>query len=310
MPIEIRPTGQVQAYAGAGQIIGQAERAKEERARAERLRAEQAARDWELQKMAMRSQQEFAHEQRMRQAELDAEARSQEWQVEKMELASRIDFQRQEQERQRQLSIIDNDITAQRKYLKDNSIIEGTDEYDTIQANIDRLEQEKHFIELGMKPPVSIYAEKEKSLLDRLRPSAELPTQKESTKPLTKDMFEQAKKENQVIVRNTKTKEIGKLPNDEVASEVAKGNVEIISEELLFPTISFSRTPSLYEMEEAAKKGMTYLKNKSTEKFELKPIEEVKDAVKSGKYEIASPHITPEISGKPYKYSATGSFFF
>lgn len=110
MPIELRQPGESALYAGAGQIIGKAERAKEERARTERqqeqsqqIAAQQAARqmaqEWEIQKMLLNSQQDFAHEQRLRQADLDGEARAKEWEYEKMELRSRFDLEQDEKER-------------------------------------------------------------------------------------------------------------------------------------------------------------------------------------------------------------------
>jgi hypothetical protein len=122
MPIEIRQTGEVEAAAAAGIAIGQAERAKEERARAEReaeqaaqARAQQVAREWDLQKMMLNSQQDFAHEQRLQQTRLDAEARSEEWQVEKMEMASRLDFEAEERERQREYG----EFLNTDKYIRD-----------------------------------------------------------------------------------------------------------------------------------------------------------------------------------------------
>jgi len=101
MAITKRPVGEARAVSAAGNIVGQAQRAEEERARAERARAAQVAREWELQKMVLNSQQEFAHEQRLRQAELDKEARAKEWETEKMEIKSKIDFEWEEKERMR-----------------------------------------------------------------------------------------------------------------------------------------------------------------------------------------------------------------
>jgi len=105
MAITKRPVGEARAVATAGNIVGQAQRAEEERARAERTRAAQVAREWELQKMVLNSQQEFAHEQRLRQAELDGEARAKEWEVEKMEIKSRIDFEKEEKQRAKTMEL-------------------------------------------------------------------------------------------------------------------------------------------------------------------------------------------------------------
>ena len=115
MSIVIRPSGEAAAAATTGAIIGAGERAKEERARAERKaaraaqqRERQLAREWEMQKFLMRSQQDFAHEQRMIQVGLDKEARAREWEVEKAEILSRIDLERDEKERSRKLDILYN----------------------------------------------------------------------------------------------------------------------------------------------------------------------------------------------------------
>ena len=119
MAIEIRPSGEAQAVAQAGRVVGAGERAKEERARAEReqqraleMQARDAARAWELQKLILNSQQDFAHEQRMRQAQLDAEARAREWEVEKMELASRFDFEQDEKKRLRRKATLDSGMES------------------------------------------------------------------------------------------------------------------------------------------------------------------------------------------------------
>jgi len=84
-----------------------AERKQEEQFRLDIIAA---AKDWEMQKMLMNSQQDFAHEMRLRQAELDREARAQEWFNEKMELASRMDFENSEKERLRRKSIFNSGI--------------------------------------------------------------------------------------------------------------------------------------------------------------------------------------------------------
>jgi hypothetical protein len=105
MGIEIRQPGEAKAAAEAGKQIGAAEGRKRAENIALQQAAEQRARQWELEKMQIRSQQDFAHEVRMRQAQLDAEARAKEWEVEKMELRSRIDFSEKEKERQRKMGI-------------------------------------------------------------------------------------------------------------------------------------------------------------------------------------------------------------
>jgi hypothetical protein len=123
MGIEIRPSGEAAAYASAGQIIGAGQRAEEERARADeqaarnqQLQAQDMARQWEVQKMLLNSQQDFSHEQRMRQVELDKEARSHEWELQKAEIASRMDFEQQEKERIRRTAA----YTAGRDVINEN----------------------------------------------------------------------------------------------------------------------------------------------------------------------------------------------
>ena len=138
MSIEIRPSGEAQAYAGAGRVIGKAkarEIAREEAQRAQELaleeaqraqelafrqRAQQMSNDWELQKMLLNSQLDFQHEQRMVQIEQEKFEKAKAWDVEKMELASHIDFQREEQDRQRKLSVIDSEEEAFDKYCREN----------------------------------------------------------------------------------------------------------------------------------------------------------------------------------------------
>jgi len=123
MAIEIRPTGEAAATAAAGRTIGKAKAKEAQRAEAQRAQEMafrqqqvQAAREWEMQKMLMNSQQDFAHEMRMRQADLDKEARAEEWQTEKMELASRLDFEQEEKERLRRTA----EYTAGRDNINDN----------------------------------------------------------------------------------------------------------------------------------------------------------------------------------------------
>lgn len=109
MAIELRPSGEAQAVAKAGQVIGAGERAKEERAGAEReaarqqqLKAQQMAQEWEMQKMLYRSQQDFLHEQRITALDQEKFERAKKWDIDKMELASKIDFEQEEKQRQKE----------------------------------------------------------------------------------------------------------------------------------------------------------------------------------------------------------------
>jgi len=106
MSIEIRPSGEAQSQALAGEIIGKgkarerfAEDVRIANARAAQEAMQQKAMDWEAQKMQMRSAQEFAQELRLGQARLNAEARAKEWEVEKMEMISQADFAQEERVR-------------------------------------------------------------------------------------------------------------------------------------------------------------------------------------------------------------------
>ena len=159
MGIEIRPSGEAQAYAGAGRVIGKAkarEIAREEAQRAQELafrqRAQQMSNDWELQKMLLNSQLDFQHEQRMIQIEQEKFEKAKAWDVEKMELASRLDFQMEEQKTQKQISIIDNDIDGITKYIKDNGIDEKSGEWVSLQNKLSELDEQKRNIKLGLKP--------------------------------------------------------------------------------------------------------------------------------------------------------------
>ena len=159
MSIEIRPSGEAQAYAGAGRVIGKAkarETAKEEAQRAQELafrqRAQQMSNDWELQKMLLNSQLDFQHEQRMIQIEQEKFERAKAWDVEKMELRARLDFQKEEQKTQKQLSIVDNDIDGITKYIKDNGIDEKSGEWVSLQNKLSELDEQKRNIKLGLKP--------------------------------------------------------------------------------------------------------------------------------------------------------------
>jgi len=106
MAIEIRPAGEAQSQALAGEIIGKgkarerfAEDVRIANARAAQEAMQQKAMDWEAQKIQMRSAQEFAQELRLGQARLNAEARAKEWEVEKMEMISQADFAQKERVR-------------------------------------------------------------------------------------------------------------------------------------------------------------------------------------------------------------------
>lgn len=115
MAIILRQPGEAELYAKAGRAIGKqkkAQRAQEAAERqerqaiqiAERRRVEQASREWELQKMQMRSQQDFLHDQRMIALDQEKFERAKRWDIDKMELASRFDFEQEEKERQRRIA--------------------------------------------------------------------------------------------------------------------------------------------------------------------------------------------------------------
>lgn len=85
------------AAGGVAKGLGKAADIKREKQ--EQLDIEARAKEWEKEKMLLRSQQDFLHEQRLRQADLDREARAQEWYNEKLEIASKEDFRIQEEDR-------------------------------------------------------------------------------------------------------------------------------------------------------------------------------------------------------------------
>jgi hypothetical protein len=117
--IRIEQPGMAGMYAATGAAIGKAkEKERQQQIEEEmafRAQQRQAARDWEIEKMRLESEQQEAHRLRMQQAQLEKEARAAEWAVEKMEIASRIDFEREEMERQRSLS----ELNSGYKDLKD-----------------------------------------------------------------------------------------------------------------------------------------------------------------------------------------------
>jgi len=130
MSITIRPTGEAQAAAQAGKQIGQAEAAKRQQEIAFQQQAQEAAKQWELQKMLLNSQQEFAHEQRMRQVQLEAEARAHEWEIQKMEIRSKMDFEQSEKERQQKIASINAQLTqldkAEKSGMFDKDLMANT----------------------------------------------------------------------------------------------------------------------------------------------------------------------------------------
>jgi hypothetical protein len=137
MAIRIQQPGMAELSAATGSVLGKAQKAQqqqqqeEERALIEEERAyqtqqRQAAQQWEIEKMRMRSEQDLAHEMRMRQSQLEKEARAEEWAVEKMELASRIDFEREEKSRQMQLSRLDSQIQTLQDKI-DSGELSGSD---------------------------------------------------------------------------------------------------------------------------------------------------------------------------------------
>jgi hypothetical protein len=152
-------------YAATGAAIGKAkakerqQEEKEKRALIEEEKAfqaqkRQAARDWEIEKMRMESEQQEAHRLRMQQAQLEKEARAEEWAVEKMEIASRIDFEREEMERQRDLS----ELSSKIKSINDGIASGKYSENDTeAQRRLAWLTANKEAKEAGM-PPVSYSA--------------------------------------------------------------------------------------------------------------------------------------------------------
>jgi hypothetical protein len=135
MAIVKQQPGTAKAAAAAGAAIGKAQQAEEDRARAEREsarrqaqaaqeNARQAAMDFELQKMRMRSEQDFAQELRDRQYEFDKINVANEWDIEKMRRRSEIDFEMEEKERVRKVTELDNQIAAWNK-VKDNGQFTG-----------------------------------------------------------------------------------------------------------------------------------------------------------------------------------------
>ena len=118
MAIVERQPGEARGAAQAGAEIGKAEARRRSEAQTLQIAAEQRAKEWELEKMQIRSQQEFAHEIRLQQAQLDAEARAKEWEVEKMELRSRIDFEAEEKARRQRMEMGQNRLAAINKAIE------------------------------------------------------------------------------------------------------------------------------------------------------------------------------------------------
>jgi len=299
MAISYRPTGEAQAAAQAGKTIGQGQARQKAAEQSQRMTEIQMAKDWEMQKMLLNSQQDFAHEIRLRQAELDKEARAMEWETEKMEIVSRLDFEQDEKERLRYKA----EYKAGRDALNKNKDNMGNAEYAKAEYELNKLYAGKGIPEADSKLG---YIDSKDDLFAQLQELQKQQGQKKGTPVLTKETFDTAKAQNKTIVKNTATGEIMQLPNDEVTLKVARGEAEII-ENPSAETKTLNRNPMIYEVEEAASKGMAWLKNKSTEKIELTPIEKVREAVSSGNYEIAKP--TPMAQTQNDFYNK-GSFFF
>jgi hypothetical protein len=147
--------------AATGSVLGKAQKAEQqqqqeaERALIEEERAyqgmqRQAAQQWEIEKMRMRSEQDLAHEMRMRQSQLEKEARAEEWAVEKMELASRIDFEREEKSRQMQLSRLDSQIQTLQDKI-DSGELSGSDL--AIRNKLTWLEAQREAVDAGITGP-------------------------------------------------------------------------------------------------------------------------------------------------------------
>jgi len=135
MAISYRPTGEAQAAAQAGKTIGQGQARQKAAEQSQRMTEIQMAKDWEMQKMLLNSQQDFAHEMRLRQAELDKEARAMEWETEKMEIVSRLDFEQDEKERLRYKA----EYKAGRDALNKNKDNMGNAEYAKAEYELNKL---------------------------------------------------------------------------------------------------------------------------------------------------------------------------
>lgn len=137
------------AAAKSGAQLGKAQREKENIDRKAQQDAHKASLDWEVQKAAMRSQQEFAQELQDKQFRYDMFNASKAWDIEKMQTASRIDFEREERVRQQKLDGIDK-AEAQ----LDKEVESGREDEDSeqIKALRSHYQQQRIAIEYGVRP--------------------------------------------------------------------------------------------------------------------------------------------------------------
>jgi hypothetical protein len=155
MAIVLRQKGEAALVAKAGKAISRQREAEKTQARAERQeqqaiqlaerrRAEQAARDWELEKMRLRSQQDFQQELATKQWDYEKFNRAKAWEIEKMEIASRNDFEQEEKER----------VEKHAKWAAgDKAIVESDDIYPTPEAKERARWEWKYKSETGLYPP-------------------------------------------------------------------------------------------------------------------------------------------------------------
>lgn len=110
MAVTIKQKGAGELEARTAKAIGESVTARRDQERAERQEAQalqletqkkarEAAMEFELEKMQMRSQQEFQQELTERQWEYEKYNRAKAWEIEKMETVSRLDFEKREKER-------------------------------------------------------------------------------------------------------------------------------------------------------------------------------------------------------------------
>lgn len=149
MSIVIRPKGEARAAAEAGKIIGKAEAKRQQQQIDAELASQKKAQEWELEKLALRSQQDFQHELRLRQINLEKEARAEEWEIEKMQRASLLDFEMEEKERLKKLEEITNSINAIQKEIDSGHT---ADDDPTIKARLTNLQLQYDAVKTGTKP--------------------------------------------------------------------------------------------------------------------------------------------------------------
>jgi len=238
--IEIRPSGEAKASAAAGTTIGKAkarETAREEARRAQemsfRQQQAQAAREWELQKMLMNSQQDFAHEMRMKQADLEGEARSKEWEIEKMELHSKFDFEQDEKERLRKKAMLSSGMET----IDNSDAPDGEKDRARFQLKMKFLDVGGYEDVLGLERRTG-----DNELADVLKGIlGETATPSESPPPeiLQQDIPEI--KPGYVLVKDAGGN-YGQLPADKVEEAVAEGGYTLVNENQLF--IDAAKKPS------------------------------------------------------------------